>query len=266
MAKINVWKPILEGKKREKAINSVLQIVESTKKYLKTCKENDSSVAKRYAGVALLFHYLKKSNSDQIFGTDIEIFLEKAISELYTFEKNDHSLYFGPIGIMWAQNHIGYYSQYEATKYRGYQDLFFLDMIGEVDFKHNFDVMTGMIGLGIYGLQRYREAHLNELLPALVKLIEKISVSTSHGHTWESLTPSKGKIKSAKEWHYNLGLAHGSPCVISFLSAVYAKGIEKKLTGRLLNEAVRWLLWVDKENRGRGLPSTFTNSVRKATE
>ncbi|MBK9108647.1 MAG: hypothetical protein IPM92_09870 [Saprospiraceae bacterium] len=41
---------------------------------------------------------------------------------------------------------------------------------------------------------------------------------------------------------YNLGLAHGIPSILCFLSKTYAKGINKSLSKKLLDGSVNWLL------------------------
>ena len=266
MVKKTCWGPILEGQIRNQAITTLKEIVKDLTKHLRDQEDVGPSLADGHAGISLLPYYLEKSMPNRKIELDFEDLLTKSINELRSLETTDFSFYFGPLGIMWTQNHIGFNSRLELNKFEAYQDFFFLELIDKNEFKYKVDVLNGLLGLGVFGLQRFENYHLSELFPVLVSLIEKCSVRNTHGRTWKFRSPINKKAKAGDKWHYNLGLAHGSPGVISFLSAVLSKGIERKSTSRLLHEAVRWLLWVDEENKGRCFPGGFTSSVRNAQE
>jgi lantibiotic modifying enzyme len=73
--------------------------------------------------------------------------------------------------------------------------------------------------------------------------MEELSTQTEGGIAWftpPQMVRPKARL-SFPDGYYDLGVAHGAAGIISFLSRVYALGISKELTGKLLYGAVSWM-------------------------
>ena len=91
----------------------------------------------------------------------------------------------------------------------------------------------GLVGLGVYALERGATAMLVRAIDHLEHLAER----SPAGATWRS-PPRPGSADIPADGYHNLGLAHGVVGVIAFLArAVAAAGAGQPL----LAEAVRWL-------------------------
>jgi len=112
---------------------------------------------------------------------------------------------------------------------------------------HNYDLITGYVGIGVYLLERLprREAMLG--IERTLDLLENISENSQAGITWftpPSLIPPLHK-KQAPFGYYNLGVAHGVPGVVAFLVRVATSRLSDTITrktSRLLDGAMKWLL------------------------
>lgn len=95
------------------------------------------------------------------------------------------------------------------------------------------DLADGAVGLGVYFVERLRtnaNASLAEIgLDRVVQLLERTAIHTKDGATW-----------LASNGYHDLGVAHGVPGVIGFLSR--ARGVVRSCKMRgLCEDASRWL-------------------------
>src|SRR5205814_920463 len=107
-----------------------------------------------------------------------------------------------------------------------------------------YDLVSGLVGFGVYALERLPRPAAVATLEAIVERLDELGERQSDGIAW--LTPSRVLRAEARgscpgAW-YNLGLAHGVPGVIAFLGGVCAAGIAKARARPLLERAVSWLL------------------------
>ncbi len=133
------------------------------------------------------------------------------------------------------------------------------DALSEVDIRlldqfkiennrdHNYDLFSGIVGIGIYWIERLPRNRAILGIQETVEALKSISIETSSGITWftpSSLIPPPQK-ESAPSGYYNLGVAHGVPGVISFLAQAASQelnnGIKEKAS-MLLEGSVKWLL------------------------
>ena len=78
--------------------------------------------------------------------------------------------------------------------------------------KNNYDFLHGAIGAGVYMIERIDKNDTLSSLEIIVRLLKESSVPTNTGISWSSPALS-GKCNS-----FDLGLAHGIPGIIAFLS------------------------------------------------
>ncbi len=123
---------------------------------------------------------------------------------------------------------------------------------------HNFDFLHGAIGIGMYYLKRYQNTDSNIYVEYLAILIDAIiATALKEGDTikWES------KIKSGDYTAIgcNLGLAHGIPSIIFFLSKLaFHKVFVSKVIG-VLEPASKYLLSC--KFKDEGITASFPNWI-----
>jgi hypothetical protein len=124
----------------------------------------------------------------------------------------------------------------------------------------NYDLISGLVGWGIYFLQRFPRGQSEEGIALIVKRLDELSERHPSLVTW--FTPSDLLPAWQREicplGYYNLGVAHGIPGIIHFLSEARQTGVEKVTSGRLLEGAVEWFLGQQRPSASRGRFSPWT--------
>src|SRR5215469_1636681 len=108
-----------------------------------------------------------------------------------------------------------------------------------------FDLISGLVGFGVYFLERLPRDTAIQGVQAVFNQLEALAEHTSTGITWHSgpnLLPDWQRAM-CPNGYYNLGVAHGIPGIIHFLSEVSALAIVNQQRSHLLLEgAVNWLI------------------------
>ncbi len=111
-------------------------------------------------------------------------------------------------------------------------------------WKADYDLIIGLVGLGVYALERLPAPGAISCLEGVIDRLEETALRQIGGVTWhtppELLPPKQRQMFPAG--YYNLGLAHGVPGVIALLGAASAAGIKRRKARKLLDGAVGWLL------------------------
>jgi len=155
------------------------------------------------------------------------------------------SLYGGFTGVAWAVAHLQQ-DLFESDSEDSTKavDEALRDLTNRQAWRSNYDLVGGLVGLGVYALERLPARAAVACLEGVLDRLDEISERRSGGVTWhtapELLPP--WQLKLCPNGYYNLGLAHGCPGVIALLGAVWAVGIRRKRVRRLLEGAVAWLL------------------------
>lgn len=102
-----------------------------------------------------------------------------------------------------------------------------------------YDLFYGVVGKGVYFLERYPEGASFEQLVRIVDMLEDFSTYENGYRKWPDQL--KMKTENGTEPIYNMGLAHGLPSIIIFLCKVIhtVPAITKART--LLTDALHWL-------------------------
>jgi lantibiotic biosynthesis protein len=101
----------------------------------------------------------------------------------------------------------------------------------------NWDPLLGITPIGIYFLERHKTTRNKEPLELITKLIDGLSTKHEGYDVW--ITP--GHRFQPKDC-LNFGMAHGMPGLISFLSQVYAAGINTTIIAPKVNSCIQYLL------------------------
>lgn len=107
-----------------------------------------------------------------------------------------------------------------------------------------YDLISGLVGLGVYFLERLLKPDAIHGIRLVFGHLESLAEKTNSGITWHT------GVDQLPEWqanlcpngYYNLGVAHGVPGIIHFLSQISGTAIvEEDRLRRLLDGAVAWV-------------------------
>jgi lantibiotic modifying enzyme len=194
------------------------------------------------AGIALFLHHFGAATGDQ----RATIAAREALDDcLRAIEHSalDCSLAAGWCGVLWVAAHL---SREGADGGRGLD----FDLIDTALFEYlkrdpaiTFDLIGGLCGIGVYALERDEPSARQALVSAVADLLRKRATRSIQGTHWFSkpeLLVSETRTHSP-HGHVDLGLAHGTPGVIAWLSAIIDAGLAEPAEVHDLRHAVRWL-------------------------
>ncbi len=129
-----------------------------------------------------------------------------------------------------------------------------------------YDLISGLVGFGVYFLERLPRDSAAQGIQAVFGHLETLAQFTEAGTTWYSgpeLLP-EWQRQQCPNGYYNLGVAHGIPGIVHFLSEVSATTIvDEQRSGRLLEGAVNWLI---SQRRPAGSSSAFSAWIAPGEE
>lgn len=108
----------------------------------------------------------------------------------------------------------------------------------------DYDLIAGLVGLGVYALDRLPRPDAESCVRRIVDLLKRNAEEGAEGITWHTppgLLPEEQR-RDFPNGYYNCGVAHGVPGVIGFLGRVHAKGLDTEVVRPLLDGAVAWFL------------------------
>src|SRR5262249_35215696 len=119
-----------------------------------------------------------------------------------------------------------------------------LGYLSQPEGKDHYDLTTGLVGVGVYALERLPRATATQCLERIVDHLSHLARWKGEEASWftpPELVPSLSR-DHWKSGQYNLGVAHGVPGIIGMLAEAHAKSPFQNKTGPLLSGAVAWLL------------------------
>ena len=206
------------------------------------------------AGISLFFFYLGKFVED-------EKQIEKGYSLIHTVFDDinkgyaNQSFSSGLAGIAWAVRLLVNNDFMDKQALEGFDQL---DKFLEKSMMHeisigNFDYLHGALGIACYLMNK--NDYNREMIAALIDILSGLRISfKGKGSAWPSKTNG-----DKRKLGFNLGLAHGQPGIIYFLSKAFQAGIRKDNVNRMLRENVRFLQSHRKSPDGSG--SCFSNWI-----
>ena len=116
-----------------------------------------------------------------------------------------------------------------------------------------FDLVEGLVGIGVYALERLPRPSAKRLLRAVVGHLSEMAVRRAPGVAWRA-EPNRV---------FDLGVAHGAAGVIALLGRIIDADVDartKKSARALLEKAVAWLL---AQELPRGSDGCFAMAVAR---
>ncbi|HEX8112618.1 MAG TPA: lanthionine synthetase C family protein, partial [Kofleriaceae bacterium] len=156
-------------------------------------------------------------------------------------------LFDGVTGIGWATAHLRDRLFEDGDDPCEAVDDFVLDRVSHPGFGRPFDLGAGLVGFGIYALERLPVPACAQILAHIVeRLGEIVEPAGPAGCHLALRTPPRELIPLRRaqfpDGWFNLGLAHGVPGVIALLAGIRAAAVRPAETTHLLDALVGWLL------------------------
>ncbi|MGO8994798.1 MAG: lanthionine synthetase C family protein [Polyangiaceae bacterium] len=140
-------------------------------------------------------------------------------------------------------------------------DAALLDFVAVRRWHETYDLISGLVGYGVYALERLPRPSAVSLLEAIVGHLEASAEPRDEGMSWRSRRSWWPRdFRGDASTGFNLGVAHGVPGVIALLGRAWRAGIARRRCAMLLEGAVAWLLHQELPSSS---PSAFAATSRR---
>jgi len=244
------WRPILSGLLMKRAFAAIRGIAVDIPNHLPLSP--DASLAGGQAGLAVAYAYFARAGCADSHKP--RAFLEQAVHAASSGHM-EPSLHSGLTGVGWAVVHLrkqGLTSGMASVT--NTIDRTLSSCVSQSPRPHEYDLLCGLVGLGVYAIERLPEPAAVDCLKQIVDRLEELAVRSESGVAF--LTPPAKHPNRRRdlpyEGYYDIGIAHGISGVIAFLSVVCARHIANEKARRLLKDAIKWLLRQEMSNQHLG--------------
>jgi len=264
------WKPLLQGTQAQAAFASIEEIASALAAHVRNQSRPalmKAELGEGAAGIALFFAYLRAGLLAQNSGVqstglmpasaarDLSIdCLNIGIAALAS-QSTTASLFSGFTGVAWSAQHVTSLLSDSSADLCADIDLALETCLGHSPWKGEYDLISGLVGVGVYCLERRRSQVAARCLHLIVEHLSQMAKNSGDALRWftspDFLPHQQRQIYP--QGYYNLGLAHGVPGIIALLAKIYAAGIAREPSDRLLHGAIKWLL-------GQRLPADANSS------
>jgi hypothetical protein len=242
-----MWRALLDDALRQRALEIVALITE-TLRADEPSGDRDviagPSLAGGAAGLAVLFAYLAEACSGTGDEAAAGLWLDRAINSV-SEQPMEAALYGGLTGVGWAATSVGkLLPGLDRPDVNEEIDETLLEHLGPSPWRDEYDLIGGLVGLGVYALERLPGSMAAACLERVIDHLGQTAERRPEGVTWWTnpawlIPATRDKFPRG---YYNLGLAHGVPGVIALLGCACAAGVGVDRARPLLDGAVGWLL------------------------
>jgi hypothetical protein len=250
------WRPLLQGSQADQALRTVREIADALPAAAGPPAEfRQASLAGGNAGEALFYGYLALHTGDDSAAELASERLDESVEALASTPMSP-SLYSGFPGVAWTLEHLQrrLFESDPADAPEGEEDgeadpfleidEALLGPLGRSPWTGEYDLISGLSGLGVYALERLPRPTAATMLERIVDRFAELADRMDEGVAW--FTQPERLPDWQRELHprgnYNLGVAHGLPGVLPVLAGACAAGVAADRARPLLDDAVRWLL------------------------
>jgi hypothetical protein len=155
------------------------------------------------------------------------------------------SLYSGLTGVGWTIAHLdGWLLDLSDEDPDDALDAILYGLVANAPWVGEYDLINGLVGIGVYALERLSHPPAPECLLEVVRRLADTARHSEHGASW--WTPADRLAPHTRlrfpGGAYDLGLAHGAAGVIGLLGKACAIDAVSPTARALLNDGVAWLL------------------------
>jgi lantibiotic biosynthesis protein len=233
------WTTLLEGPIRERALRTVDEIAGAVGARQGV---NGPSLSGGLAGLAFLFAELDRGQPERGHRAHAEKLLLEAASAI---EEQPLSpwLYGGFSGIAWSMARLGGMGVPSIDDLEEIDEAL-LKLVSRHPWDADYDLIMGLVGLGVYALERLPRPMAVRSLEEIVARLEERSTRAGPGLSW--WTPPRHLPEHQRavyqEGYFNLGAAHGVPAVVALLALISMAGVAERKARELSVGGARWLL------------------------
>lgn len=236
------WRPLLGGALADQAHQAVQAIAHALRP--STIPITNVSLGDGAAGIALFYAYLAHVEDDEAHTAAALHYLNQAIGGVATAPLS-HSLYSGLAGIAWTILHLqGRFFEADPDAVDAVIDETLLAAVSQAPWPYDYDLISGLLGLGVYFVERLPAPSAVAGLTHLVERLREQAITLPDGITWWTdprWLSAEGRTQLPAGC-YDLGVAHGVAGVIALLSQLCALDCAAAQARPLLDGAVAWLL------------------------
>ncbi len=234
------WTPLLDGALHDEALRVVCSVADEL---CEQASAEDGSLAGGHAGNALLLAYAADA-------TDNDVYLHAAVAEIEralawaTHVRRGPSLYSGLAGVFWMIQHLErHHVDLQAPELYSVVDGRFLQLLQQDAWVGHYDLINGIVGVGVYCLERLPNDKARATLLRVLEVLERTAQRDASGARWLTeprWIEARGKRQAPRGYH-DLGVAHGIAGVVALLARLYASDVAAPRCLQLLREAMSWL-------------------------
>jgi lantibiotic modifying enzyme len=244
------WRPVLDGDLADRALEAVFAIAEdilqvSGRTGLETSDWHErvsrAVLGSGAAGQALFYSYLALHTGEDRWADLAMDFLDRA-GEVVESSVLGESLYSGFPGIAWAGDHLrGRLYEGDPDENREVDETL-LSALGHPTWPPAYDLINGLVGLGIYALEGLPRPTAAACLERVVARLGERARQEPEGAAWFSPpeTLPGYQLEEHPDGLYNLGMSHGAAGIVALLGAACDAGTAGARP--LLDRAMAWLL------------------------
>jgi lantibiotic biosynthesis protein len=236
------WRPLLDSEAAAPARAAIDDI--AAELALDSRAPLGPSLLEGSAGRALFFAYLAEVWPERGFDEFALRHLENAVDQMAESAMHD-GLYGGFPGVAWVTEHL----QAGLAGHEGDDPNLGIDellrgYLARTPWPGDYDVISGLAGYGIYGLERMPRTIAADIVTRVVERLRDTAVHTDAGTCWHRKPEFLGVEGRAlsPDGCYDLGVAHGVPGVLAVLAGAVATGVARDVAGPLLDGAWRWMM------------------------
>ncbi|WP_164018463.1 lanthionine synthetase C family protein [Pyxidicoccus trucidator] len=236
------WRPLLEGAEREAALRALGHILEDLPRFA-TREPLATSLAQGKTGMAVLFAYHASVWPDSPSDARADALLDEVTDALATTTLLP-DLYDGFPGIAWAVQHAQGTPESPDEDPLTDIDAALADYLQTHPWPHRYDLVSGLVGLGVYMLERLPRPGARQCLEHVVARLGELAEPVGEGLRWKT-PPHHIEARSRERFPrgcYNLGVAHGVPGVLAVLAGAVAHGVAESSARTLLQGGWTWLM------------------------
>lgn len=202
----------------------------------------DPSLMYGKVGMLLFLSYYQRYRNSTENNAIIEQILEDVFESLQSDPNFGYHLAGGMTGVFWVIRHLVNQNLLDSSILDGLdeiEDQFIEQFIDYENSRKNYDLFYGTIGPGLLLLERENN---QRLIKKIVDGLDKMKKDFFYGSGYEDPMPAIRQDKNEdfegdkiKEV-YNMGMAHGSPSVMTFFALInQVEGIDQPAISNLIN-------------------------------
>src|SRR5262245_23154331 len=209
---ISAWGPTLWGEDALIARESATRVAEQ----LAAGAEADGfQLGAGEAGIALALAYLSRSLDRPDWLDAARSCWARALAQLAEAPAGP-GLYSGFTGPAWVSAHFRD-MLFDEPDDQAHEEieLILAHHLRSFDRYTGYDLISGLVGIGVYALERWPQGRAQEIVESTVAHLVRMSTPSDVGVAW--LTPPEllpvWQVTNAPNGYWNMGLAHGIPAI-----------------------------------------------------